>query len=109
MRLKQNSYDDVLNYLEVQKESGKTERESAASKKGDENFEVRRKCVEFLKPFFSIKGFVEQALNASNRYTHIMEFSRIRVIESMFALLRKGTSNIIEYNENHSEFPLTDE
>ena len=38
-----------------------------------------------------------------------MEFTKIRVIESMFALLKKGTENIIEYNDNHSEFPMSDE
>ena len=27
----------------------------------------------------------------------------------MFALLRRGTTNIIEYNDNHSEFPMSDE
>ena len=28
-----------------------------------------------------------------------MDFTRIRVIEAMFALIRKGIENIIEYNE----------
>ena len=32
-----------------------------------------------------------------------MDFTRIRVIESMFALLRKGTTNIIDYNEDEKK------
>lgn len=35
-----------------------------------------------------------------------MDFTKIRVIEAMFALIRKGIENIIEYNEAQSDFPL---
>lgn len=38
-----------------------------------------------------------------------MEFTRIRVFESTFALVRRAISNIIEYNDNNSEIPLEDE
>jgi len=37
-----------------------------------------------------------------------MEFTRIRVLESCFALIRRGISNVNEYNENHSDFMLTE-
>lgn len=35
-----------------------------------------------------------------------MEFTKIRVYEAMFALLRKGISNVMDYNEFHPDFPL---
>jgi dynein heavy chain 1 len=35
-----------------------------------------------------------------------MDFTPIRVLEAMFALIRRGISNVIEYNEQHSDFPL---
>lgn len=38
--------------------------------------------------------------------THVMEFTRMRCLEALFALIRKGIDNIIEYNENHADFPL---
>lgn len=38
-----------------------------------------------------------------------MEFTRIRVLESTFALVRRSISLIIDYNENNSEIPLEDE
>lgn len=38
-----------------------------------------------------------------------MDYTRIRVLEAMFALIRKGISNILEYNEQHSEMPMDDE
>ncbi len=108
MRMTQNAYDDVLNYNEYQKESSGNKIESS-NKKNDENTSLRKKCVEAVRPYFINNGFADKALEISAKYNHIMEFSRIRVIESMFALLRKGTSNIIDYNENHSEFPLTED
>lgn len=40
---------------------------------------------------------------------HVMEFTIIRVTEATFALIRKGISNVLEYNEMHSEIPLEDE
>lgn len=38
-----------------------------------------------------------------------MEFTQIRCLESFFALVRRGITNVIDYNENHSDFPLADE
>jgi len=35
-----------------------------------------------------------------------MDYTRIRVLEAMFALIRKGISNILEYNEGHPDFPM---
>jgi dynein heavy chain 1 len=38
-----------------------------------------------------------------------MEFTRIRVLEASFALIRKGITNVIEYNESRIDFPLENE
>jgi dynein heavy chain 1 len=37
-----------------------------------------------------------------------MEFTKIRCLESLFALVRRGITNILEYNEYHQEFPMTE-
>lgn len=37
-----------------------------------------------------------------------MKFTKIRALESMFALIRKGIKTVLEYNEERSEFPLTE-
>ncbi|MBP5693965.1 MAG: AAA family ATPase, partial [Bacilli bacterium] len=105
-RLTQVNYDDVMNYIATA--PGKKDAfDNKTTNDGESH--VREKAVEAIKHFFSHNGFVQQALEMTEQYDHIMEFSRIRVIESMFALVRKGTSNIIEYNENHSEFPFSDD
>ena len=48
-------------------------------------------------------------MNIASKMPHVMEFTVIRVTEAMFALIRKGISNILEYNDMHQELPLEDE
>ena len=104
-RLKQNNFDDAMNYLANQG-GALIEFEN---KPDDINIQIRTKAADSIKIFFEPNNLVQKALEAVEEYTHVMEFTRIRVIESMFTLLRKGTTNIIEYNDNHSEFPMSDE
>jgi dynein heavy chain 1 len=47
-----------------------------------------------------------KVLDFASTLPHTMEFTRIRVLESTFALVRKGISNIIEYNEMKQDFQL---
>ena len=105
-RLKQNNFDDSMNYL-VANQSGGMEFEN--KNENDINKQVRTKASDCIKIFFEPNNLVQLALEDVQKYNHVMEFTKIRVIESMFALLRKGTENIIEYNDNHSEFPMSDE
>jgi len=49
-----------------------------------------------------------RALEFAATLPHVMEFTRIRCLEAIFALIRKGISNVLDYNESHSDFPLSD-
>ena len=105
-RLKQSNYDDAMNYQATQSGSAPAEFE-AKSQTG--NAKIRSKAVDSIKQFFEHNGLVQKALDEVEKYPHVMEFTKIRVVESMFALLRKGTTNILDYNEENSEFPLDDD
>lgn len=50
-------------------------------------------------------SFATRALEEASRMTHVMEFTRMRTLEAMFSLIRKGIENILEYNDG-SDFPL---
>lgn len=50
-----------------------------------------------------------KVLEYANSLPHIMDFTRIRVLESTFALIRKGITNVIEYNEYHPDFHLSEQ
>ena len=105
-RLKQNNFDDAMNYLANQSGAAM---EFESKNENDVNAQVRSKASDCIKVFFEPNNLVQKALEAVEKYTHVMVFTKIRVIESMFALLRRGTTNIIDYNDNHSEFPMSDE
>jgi dynein heavy chain 1 len=49
-----------------------------------------------------------RAIEYAETLNHVMDFTKIRCLESFFALVRRGITNVIEYNENHSDFPLSD-
>jgi len=72
---------------------------------------TRAKCVGFIKHLFEgAHSFVCTALDIAESYgdKHVMEFTRIRVLESSFALVRKGISKVLEWNESHPDFEHSD-
>ena len=103
MRLPQNNYDDSLNYSSTSKTTGILD---VFQPQTDTNLNLRKQCVDIIKPLFEPSCFVQNALDISANYNHVMEYTKIRVIESMFALVRKGLSNILEYNETYKENPM---
>jgi dynein heavy chain 1 len=48
-------------------------------------------------------------LKLAQTIPHVMEFTVIRVVEATMALIRKGISNVLEYNDSHPEIPLENE
>ena len=86
--------------------------------------EVRERCVSTIEPLFfgtyllqlltpqkqikveQSKSLVWSALALARPKEHVMEFSDIRALEALFALLRKGIERVVEYNEQNIDFPL---
>jgi len=50
-----------------------------------------------------------RAIEHAETLDHIMEFTRIRVLEAVFASVRKGITNVLDYNESHMDFPLSEQ
>lgn len=100
-RLKQDEYDSL----------GADPTEEKEKKRDDDPLSiVRRQCVECIRPLFEgTDSFVSKSVNYAETLPHVMEFTKVRVLEAMFALIRKGISNILEYNESHPDFPMTKE
>lgn len=73
---------------------------------------TRKVCVDSIASLFDdseSQSFVSRTLKLAENLTHIMDFTIIRCLESFFALVRRGITNVLEYNENHSDFPLSNE
>lgn len=60
---------------------------------------IKERCVAILQPFFCAGGFASQCLEQAMKHQHIMEFTKIRCIESMFSLIKKGISRVVDKNE----------
>jgi len=62
--------------------------------------------VEMLRKVLVRSDFLLQALAAAQEFSHIMEFTDIRALDSFFGLLAKVCRTVLEYDIQHSDFPL---
>ncbi|KAM3486950.1 hypothetical protein MY8738_000076 [Beauveria namnaoensis] len=67
---------------------------------------VQSQAADLLQGYLEGDDFVMQALEKSEKYNHIMEFTVARVLTTLFSLLNKAVRDMIEYNGQHSDFPL---
>ncbi|KAI8967648.1 dynein heavy chain [Mycotypha africana] len=50
---------------------------------------------------------VAKCLDYAATLEHIMDFTRMRVLSTFFSLLNKTVRNVLEYNSQHPDFPMT--
>ncbi|KAL5116500.1 dynein heavy chain [Pleosporales sp. CAS-2024a] len=50
--------------------------------------------------------FIEKALSMARKFKHIMEYTDIRALNTLFSLLNKACRNVLEYNVQHQDFAL---
>ncbi|THY74507.1 dynein heavy chain [Aureobasidium pullulans] len=67
---------------------------------------VQNQVADLLQERLATNNFCTQALSEAKGYNHIMEFTEIRALTTLFSLLRKACRSIIEYNVQHPDFPL---
>lgn len=69
---------------------------------------LQRYIVQILKPHFQHEnGLVAKALDFSMSQEHIMDFTRLRPLNSLFSMLNQGIRNILKYNLTHPDFPMS--
>jgi len=66
-------------------------------------------CADVLWPLFEPGGVALNLLKLAEDMEHIMVFTPIRALTSLFSLVRKGINMVIEYDENHEDFPLSED
>eukprot|EP00121_Abeoforma_whisleri_P005454 Awhi_evm1s4946 len=59
---------------------------------------VQMDCCTILEPYFIDDGFVNSCLTYAETLDHIMEFSQLRVVGSLLAMLDSGIKEIHAYN-----------
>jgi dynein heavy chain 1 len=74
-----------------------------------DTLKTQREIADVLRSLFVGGGMVEKVLEFAAGLEHIMDFTRMRVISTLFSLLNKTVRNILEYNSNHMDFPMEQE
>ena len=62
---------------------------------------VQHMAADALEPHFARDGLVQRCFNFAETMDHIMEFTRLRALNSLFSLLRAAILNL-----QHHDFPL---
>ncbi|CEJ01248.1 Putative Dynein heavy chain [Rhizopus microsporus] len=93
-------------------ESGGTAANGTTATEGgiSPNLHTQRAIADIMAPDLSDENcLVAKCLDYAFTLEHIMDFTRMRVLSTFFSLLNKTVRNVLEYNAQHSDFPMTGE
>ncbi|XP_050421392.1 dynein heavy chain, cytoplasmic isoform X3 [Adelges cooleyi] len=84
---------------------------SVNSGPGNEQFispslQLQLDIVSMLQPHLSSDGLVVRCLEYAMKQEHIMDFTRLRALGSLFSMINQSIRNVLQYNRTHSDFPL---
>ena len=69
-------------------------------------FQVQRDIATTLMPYFASDGLVKRSLEYASTLEHIMDFTRLRALGSLFSMINQAVRNILQYNHSHADFPM---
>ncbi|KAK9459211.1 dynein heavy chain, N-terminal region 1-domain-containing protein [Lipomyces oligophaga] len=75
----------------------------------DSHDQVLSSSATYIEQILLYDGWVNNALEESAKFSHIMEFAKLRSLHTMFSLLNGSVREILEYNGQHPDFPLITE
>jgi dynein heavy chain 1 len=73
------------------------------------NLVTQKQVATILERYFADGELVSLALEFAESIEHIMDFTVTRALNTLFSLINKTVRNVIEYNFQHSDFPLPPE
>ncbi|XP_065167911.1 dynein heavy chain, cytoplasmic isoform X2 [Atheta coriaria] len=68
--------------------------------------QLQNEVAKILQPFLQPDGLVIKCLEYAMEQEHIMDFTRLRALSSLFSMLNQCVRNVLNYNHAHSDFPL---
>lgn len=80
-----------------------------AETSGSTHLSTQIQIAGIFERYFADGELVSSALEFAESIDHIMDFTTTRALHTLFSLLNKTARNIIEYNIQHSDFPLPPE
>ena len=79
---------------------------AAPGQASSSTIKIQTAFVDGLAPILTQDDFIFKALDAAEAHSHIMEFTQIRALNSLFTLLNKACRTVLEYAIQHSEFAI---
>ena len=70
------------------------------------HLQVQCDFVDIIHEHFSSNGLVVKSLEFAFKQEHIMDFTRMRALESLFSMIHQGIRNVLQYNQQHPDFPM---
>ncbi|KAG1662035.1 Dynein heavy chain, cytoplasmic [Nymphon striatum] len=67
---------------------------------------LQRDVASILTPYFTADGLIARCLEYAEKQEHVMEFTNLRALESLFSMLNQATKNVLNYNHSHTDFPM---
>ena len=89
---------------------------SQLTKEEEKRRNVQNVCVDSIASYFTstasktslMLSLLNWSLNSKN-VSHVMEVTRVSLIMSTCSLLKRGINNVLDYNENRRDFPMTND
>jgi dynein heavy chain 1 len=70
------------------------------------SLQVQRDIAAILQPYLVPDGLVNKCLQYAFTLDHVMDFTRLRALGSLFSMINQTVRNILTYNHNHQDFPM---
>lgn len=70
---------------------------------------VQNDAASILLPFFESNGLITRCLEFADQQEHVMDFTRLRALSSLFSMINQSVRNVLNYNHSHQDFPMTNE
>lgn len=80
--------------------------EEAAGQNAVDTLAVQKTVANIVETGLAAECLLEKALVEATKYNHIMEFTKIRALNTMFSLVNRSSRAIIDYNIQHEDFQL---
>lgn len=70
---------------------------------------MQNDVANLLLPLFASDGLISRCLDYAAKQEHVMDFTRLRALGSLFSMIHQSTRNVLQYNATHPDFPMQPE
>ena len=100
----------VQNYLErLRSVAFEDVDEDSASQSGSQILQLQQHFADLLEHHLNNADLLKNALSQAQQLDHIMQFTEIRALTTLFSLVNSSCRSVLQYNLQHNDFPLDPE